>query len=62
MDNIGYQVVGGSVSVLILHVIGQKVSKLNVTQGKIDYCRIFLNKEIVFGKPLNVQNDVPEIK
>ena len=59
VDHIGYQVVGGSLAVFVLHGIRQQISKLDVAQRKVDDRRILLHKKVVFGEPLDVENNVP---
>ena len=43
-----------------LYVFRQQITKLNVTQRKVYNGGVLLDKEIVFSKPLDVQNDVPK--
>ena len=50
---------GRSLAVFVLHFISQQITKLDVAQGKVDDRRIFLNKKVVFGEPLDVENNVP---
>ena len=59
MDDIGDQIVGGSIVVPVLHVSREQVSKLDVTQRKVDNRRVFFNKKVVFGETLDVENNVP---
>ena len=60
VNHIGYQVVGGSLTVFVLHFLSKKISKLDVAQRKVDDRRILLHKKVVFGEPLDVENNVPE--
>ena len=59
VNHISYQIVRGSLVVFVLHFLSQKISKLDVAQRKVDDRRILLHKKVVFGEPLDVENDVP---
>ena len=59
VDHIGDQIVGGALVVFVLHVSGQQVSKLDVTQGKVYNRGILFHKKVVFGETLDVENNVP---
>merc|ERR1719398_476870 len=52
MDNVGHQVVGGSIFVLCLHLFRQQISKFNAFDWKVDNGGVLLHKEGVLGEPL----------
>jgi hypothetical protein len=59
MHHVGHQVVRGALLVLGPHLLCQEVAKLNVAHWKVHNGWIFLHKESVLGKPLDVENDEP---
>ena len=59
VDHIGYQVVGCSLAVFVLHLVSEQIPKLDVAQREVDDRRILLHKKVVFGEPLDVEDNVP---
>ena len=59
VNHIGNQVVGCSLTVFVLHFVSEQISKLDVAQREVDDRRILLHKKVVFGEPLDVEDNVP---
>lgn len=58
VHDVGHQVVGPSVRVLVLELGGEEVAELDRADGEVDDGRVLLSVEAVLGEALDAQDDV----